>query len=70
MTMVGVSGGRIDRINGDPVPGAWVLKLERTRVRLAGSPTFPTQRDAEAWVDFNYAALKISEPVYPDFVLR
>ena len=67
MTMVGVSGGRTNIKAADWKAGAWILRLARTDARLLGSPEFPTQRDAEAWVDFNYAALKVSEPVYPWF---
>lgn len=63
MPMVGVPGGRTDRVNDNWQKGGWVLLYQSTWERVPGSPVFPTEREGEAWRDFN----KVTEPTTLEF---
>lgn len=63
MPMVGVPGGRTDRVNADWQKGGWVLLYQKDDQRVDGSPLFGSQQEAESWRDFK----GVTEPTWIDF---
>lgn len=66
MPMVGVPGGRTDRISDEWRKGGWVLLYQSTWEPVPGSPVFSTEREGETWRDFN----KVTEPTTLEFRQR